>query len=124
MSDTPSIALALRSVMPLQISAVEYEHPTLVVIGEHWSLALVGPWQWRREGISVTAYGGPDTEDTVWDLCGLAVTDAHFADANSTGVCSFRLSDGGSLDTQSDRSGYETWTLRHDDLDRILVGIG
>lgn len=64
----------------------------------------------------------PDTEDAVWDLCGVELIAARFPDPACSGDCLFILSDG-SLDVRSDRSGWETWTYRHDDLDVVYVGL-
>lgn len=120
-SETPLFTAALRRVLPLQIDEVQFNDPMLVMIGESWSLALVGAWEWRRDGNAVTSWGEPDAGDQVWDLCGLAVTDVLFRDATAAGDCAFSLSDGTAINTHSDHSGYETWTLTHNDLDFVLV---
>lgn len=121
-TETESLAAGLRPLTPLRIRAVEYESPILVVIGDGWSLALLGSWAWRRDGVVVTEWGEPDASDAVWDLCGLDVLAVRFPNVSSLGDCSFELSDGGSLEARSDQSGYDTWTFRHDDLDVVFVG--
>lgn len=108
--------------VPLCIQTVEYEDPSLVVIGDGWSLAFLGSWAWRRGDAVVTEWGEPATSDAVWDLCGLDLLAVRFPNAPGTGDCSFDLSDGGFLEVRSDHSGYETWTFRHDDLDVVFVG--
>src|SRR5262245_47165830 len=122
MAPATTLALAVEPLMPLQIRAVEYHYPTLVAIGERWSLALLGEWAWLRDGVVVTDWDHPTAEDAVWDLCGLELIGVHFPDPAFDGDCSFSLSDG-SLEVRSDRSGYETWTFTHDDLEVVFVGL-
>lgn len=122
MQDGTSLVAALRPLLPLRIGTVEYNDPTLIVIGEHWSLALLGDWAWRRDSGAVTSWGQPGAEDAVWDLCGSEVIGVNFPDPAFDGDCSFSLSDG-SLDVRSDRSGWETWTFHHDDLNVVFVGL-
>ncbi|WP_224275610.1 hypothetical protein [Nocardioides lacusdianchii] len=120
MPGAASLVVALRPLLPLQIRAVEND-PTLVEIGDRWSLALNGNWTWRRDSGVVTSWGHPSAEDAVWDLCGSKVIGIYFPDPAFDGDCSFRLTTG-SLDITSDRSGWETWTFHHDDLDVVFVG--
>lgn len=122
MQDAPSLGVALRPLLPLRIGEVEYLDPTLTVIGERWSLVLLGDWSWRRGDGVVTSSAQPGVEDAVWDLCGFEVIGINFPDPAFDGDCSFSLSDG-SLDVRSDRSGWETWTFHHDDLDVVFVGL-
>jgi hypothetical protein len=122
MQDATSLGVALPPLLPLRIGTVEYADPTLTVIGERWSLVLLGDWSWRRDGRVVTGSARPGAEDAVWDLCGSEVIGINFPDPAFDGDCSFRLSDG-YLDVRSDRSGWETWTFRHDDLDVVFVGL-
>jgi hypothetical protein len=41
-----SLAVALRPLLPLRIGSVEFHHSALTVVGERWSLAIVGEWTW------------------------------------------------------------------------------
>lgn len=120
--DATSLAVALEPLVPLRIRSVEFHHGSLTVIGERWSLAVVGVWTWHREGVLVTGWDQPGAEDTVWDLCGLELLGADFPDPSFDGDCSFGLSDG-VLDIRSDRTGWETWVFHHDDLDVVFVGL-
>lgn len=122
MQAATSLAVDLEPLLPLRITTVEFHYGTLVVVGEKWSLALLGDWTWRRDGVAVTDWEQPTAEDAVWDLCGLELIGVHFPDPAYDGDCSFILSDG-SLDVRSDRNGYETWTYRHQDLDVVHVGL-
>ena len=85
-------------------------------------LALLGDWSWRRDGGVVTGGGRPGAEDAVWVLCGTEVIGVNFPDPAFDEDCSFSLTDG-SLDVSSDRSGWDTWTFRHEDLDVVFVGL-
>ena len=122
MPDTTSLAQALQSLVPLRVKMVENDPGSLVLIGERWSLAVLGEWVWRRDGVLVTGRDQPESDDTTWDLSGLDLTGATFPDPSSTGDCIFSLSDG-VLEVRSDRTGWETWTFHHDDLDVIFVGL-
>ena len=122
MPDVTSLAVAVQPLLPLHIRAVEFQHPTLVVAGERWSLTLLGGWHWLRGGLIVTGWHHSAAEDLVWDLCGLELVGVRFPDPTFDGDCSFSLSLG-SLEVRSDRSGYETWTFSHDDLDVVFVGV-
>jgi hypothetical protein len=122
-TEVESLAAALGPVLPLSIRSVEYDDPTLVIIGDGWSLAFLGSWAWRRDGVVVTEWGDPTTYDAVWELCGLDVLAVRAAlNASTPGDCCFDLSDGGSLEAWSDRSGYDIWTFRHNELDVVVVG--
>ncbi|WP_153302829.1 hypothetical protein [Aeromicrobium choanae] len=116
-----SLTDALRTLVPLRIQAVEFNNGTLVLIGERWSLAVVGEWMWIREGVLETDWSQAGAEDTVWNLCGVHLLGAEFSDPVFAGDCSFRLSDG-TLEIRSDRTGWETWTFRHEVLGIIYVG--
>lgn len=122
MQDATSLEVALQPLLPLRIGAVEYNDPTLNVIGERWSLVLLGGWTWRRDDEPVAGAARPAAEDAVSNLCGSEVIGVNFPDPSFDGDCSFTLS-GGSLDVSSDRSGWETWTFHHDDLDVEFVGL-
>lgn len=122
MPDASSLVVALRPLLPLRIGTVEYNDPRLIVLGDRWSLALLGDWTWRCDGGVVTSCGGAGAEDAVWHLCGSEVIGVSFADPAFNGDCSFRLSNG-SLDITSDRSGWETRTFHHDELDVVFVGL-
>ncbi len=122
MQDATSLATALQPLLPLRIGAVELNYPSLVVVGERWSVALLAEWTWRRDSVVVTDWDTPRAEDVVWELCGLELLGVSFPDPAYDGDCSFTLSDG-ALDVRSDRSGYESWTFRHDDLDIVFVGL-
>lgn len=119
--DATSLAVALEPLVPLRIDFVEFHEGTLTVIGERWSLVLVGHWTWHRNGAPVTGWDQPDSEDAVWDLCGLELLRVNFPDPACDGNCSFGLSDG-SLDARPDRTGWETWTFHHEDLNVVFVG--
>lgn len=116
------LAVALQPLLPLQINAVEFHEPSLTVIGERWSLAVVGEWAWHRGGVRVTGWDEPSAEDAVWDLCGSELVGVKFPNPEFDGDCSFSLSNG-SLDVRSDRTGWETWTFHHDDLETVYVGL-
>jgi hypothetical protein len=66
-----SLAAALQPLLPLRIEEVQFRHGTLTVIGDRWSLNLIGEWEWRRGPVVVTDQDQPDAEDAVWNLCGL-----------------------------------------------------
>lgn len=60
------LAAALQPLVPLRIREVEFQDPVLIVIGDHWSLALVGPWSWRRaRGVEVN-WLNDEAEDKAW----------------------------------------------------------
>jgi hypothetical protein len=122
MPDATSLASALQPLLPLGIVEVEFHHGTLTVVGDHWSLNLMGDWAWQRDAVVVTDSDQPTAEHAVWDLCGMQVVEVRFPDPAFDGDSSFILSDG-SLEVRSDRSGWETWTFRHDDLDVVYVGL-
>ena len=122
MPNATSLAAALQALSPLRIEEVRFHHGTLTVIGDRWSLNLVGEWAWRRGPVVVTDQDQADAEDAVWNLFGLHLIAVNFPDPAFDGDCSFILSDG-SLDVTSDRSGWETWTYRHDDLDTVYIGL-
>ena len=115
-----SLTVALQPLLPLGIGAVEIHQGSLTAISELWSLAVFGQWAWRREGVLVTGWDQPAAEDGAWDLCGVDLLGADLPDPSYDGDCSFGLSDG-TLDARSGRSGWETWTFRHDDLDVVFV---
>jgi hypothetical protein len=122
MPDATALVSALQPLLPLPIEAVEFHAGTLTVIGERWSLNLIGEWTRHRDGVVVTDATQPAAGDAVWDLCGLQLVGVRFPDPAFDGDCSFVLS-GESLDVRSDRSGWETWIYRHDDLDVVYVGL-
>ena len=123
MPNATSLTAALQPLLPLRIQHVEFaDRTTLTVMGDGWSLNLLGDWTWSRGELVVTDADQPDAEDAVWDLCGLDLVGLHFPDPAFDGDCSFNLSDG-SLEVRSDRSGWETWTYRHEDLDVVYVGL-
>lgn len=122
MPDTTSLSAALQPLVPLRVRQVECQDgTTLSVVGDEWSLNVVGDWAWRRGEVLVAAAGQPDVEDVVWDLCGLDLVGLHFPDPAFAGDCSFTLSDG-RLDVCSDRTGWDTWTFRHEALNVVYVG--
>lgn len=119
---TTSLTTALRPLLPLRIRQVEFhDGTTLTILGDEWSLNLLGEWAWRRGEVYVTSAEQPNAEDVVWDLCGLDLVGLDFPDPMFAGDCSFDLCDG-SLDVRSDRSGWDTWIFRHEDLPLVYVG--
>jgi len=121
MSVVQSLALALEPLVPLHVRAIEYEDPTLVVLGERWSLAITCPWVWRHEGEVKAGWGEPFAADAVWDLCGLSFVAVQSRDRQGAREVSFVLSDGGFLElTPGD--GWDSWSFQHDDLDQVFVG--
>lgn len=86
MQDATSLEVALQPLLPLRIGAVEYNDPTLNVIGERWSLVLLGGWTWRRDDEVVAGAARPAAEDAVWNLCGSEVIGVNFPDPLSTGI--------------------------------------
>ena len=123
MPDATSLTTALPPLLPLRIQHVAFhDGATLTVVGDRWSLNLLGDWAWRRCDVLLTDAEQPGAEDAVWGLCGLDLVGLHFPDPTFDGDCSFTLSDG-SLEVRSDRSGWETWTFRHEGLDLVYVGL-
>ncbi len=122
MDEATSLSGELRALGRLRIRDVQFSDPMLTIVGDGWSAAFVGEWAWRRGDQTVTSWGAADAADAVWDLCGLDLVDVVFADADFAGDCSFVLSDG-RLEVRSDRSGFETWTFRHERLDTVFVGL-
>ena len=121
-TDVESLAAAFATLVPLQIREMHHHAPALTVLGDGWSLSLLGAWTWQRNG-AVVAEGGNDSgSDELWALCGLEVLAVRLLKASCLGDCAFDLSDGGSLETRSDRTGNDTWLFRHDDLDRVFIG--
>jgi hypothetical protein len=122
MPDATSLMTALQPLLPLRIREVEFhDRTTLTVVGDEWSLNLLGDWAWRRGEAMVTDAEQPEAEDAVWDLCGLDLVGLHFPDPSFAGDCSFTLSDG-SIVVRSDRTGWDTWTFRHEALAVVYVG--
>jgi len=119
--DPESLVGVVATVVPLRIVEMHSHPPVLTVLGEGWSLHLAGRWTWRRHG-SVIADGGKSGTDELWALCGLSVLRVRLLDASCSSDCAFDLSDGGSLETRSDRTDHATWTLRHEDLAQVLIG--
>jgi hypothetical protein len=93
----------------------------VIVIGDHWALALVGPWSWRRTRGAEVDWRSDEVEHDVWDLCGLDVLDV--VPGKPEPAVSFRLSDGSALAALTDETNYEQWTFRHDDLPVTFVGL-
>ena len=122
MSDGTFLWVAAERLLPLKIHAVEFQNPTLVLVGNCWSLALLGAWTWHRGDTVLTDWQQAAAEDVVWELCGLELVGVQFPDPKFDGDCSFILSDG-SLEARSDRTGYETWTFAHERLDAVYVGL-
>lgn len=122
MDDATPLAAAIRPLLPLRVRQVEYYDPMLTVIGDGWSAALIGEWTWYRSDQVVTVGGDAGAADVIWDLCGLDLLEVSFPDPGFDGDCVFVLSDG-RIEARSDRSGFETWTFRHDVLDTVFVGL-
>lgn len=119
---TISLTTALQPFLPLRIRQVElHAGTTLTVVGDDWSLNLLGEWSWRKGEVRVTDAEQPDAADAVWDMCGLDLVGLHFPNAAFAGDCSFALSDG-CLEVWSDRTGWDTWIFRHKALDVVYVG--
>ena len=121
MKDSESLVGVFATVVPLRIVHMHSHPPALTISGEGWSLLLAGPWTWRRHS-RTPAEGGKSGTDELWALCGLSVLTIRLLNASCLGDCAFDLSDGGSLETRSDRTGRDTWILRHEDLDQVLIG--
>jgi hypothetical protein len=121
MTEIESLAAVLASLAPLQIREMHHHAPALTVLGDGWSLSRMGAWTWRRNGAVVADGGNASASDELWSLCGLELLAVRFSNASRPGDCAFDLSDGGSLETRSDRTGEDTWVFRHDDLDRVFV---
>ncbi|MCF6379070.1 hypothetical protein L2K70_15745 [Nocardioides KLBMP 9356] len=114
------LAAAAQPLLPLRIRAVEFQDPMVVVMGERWSLALLGPWAWTRASTVEVDWRDDDAEHRVWDLCGMDVLGVVPGTAEP--AVSFRLSDGSSLSALPDDTTYEQWTFRHHDLAVVFVG--
>ena len=82
----------------------------------------IGAWTWQRNAAVVAEGGKASGSDELWALCGLEVLAVRLLNASCSGDCAFELSDGGSLETRSDRTGNDKWRFRHDDLDRVFIG--
>ncbi|HEY3545989.1 MAG TPA: hypothetical protein VGK17_07835 [Propionicimonas sp.] len=104
MDDATTLAAAIRPLVPLRVRQVEYNDPMLTVIGDGWSVALIGEWTWYRSDHVVTFGGDAGAEDVIWDLCGLDLLEILFPDPGFDGDCVFVLSDG-RIEARSDRSG-------------------
>jgi hypothetical protein len=123
MQDATSLAADLSPLLPLLIRRAEVVSGiNLSIGGDAWSLNVMADWAWQRSGVVVADADQPDAADAVWDLCGLDLLAVHFPDPECSGDCSFILSDG-SLDVRSDRTGWESWTLQHDSLHVVYVGL-
>lgn len=116
------LSTAVQHLLPLRIRAVEFQDPMVSVIGDRWSLALVGPWAWRRTGGVAVDWRAYEAEHVIWELCGLDVIDVVPGNGEPTAVC-FELSDGSALAALPDETTYELWTFRHDDLPVVFVGL-
>ena len=115
------LAAAVRPLLPLRIREVDFQDPMVMVIGDRWSLALVGAWSWRRTGGVEVDWRDDEAEHEVWDLCGLDVLDV--VPGNPEPTVSFALSYGSALSALSDESSYEQWTFRHDGLSAVFVSL-
>jgi hypothetical protein len=115
------LAGAVQPLLPLRIRKVEFQDPMVIVIGDHWSLTLVGPWSWRRTGGIEVDWRNDDLAHEVWDLRGLdvrAVAPGSVEPAIASGP-----SDGSALAALPDETSYDQWTFRHDDLPVTFVGL-
>lgn len=115
------LASAAQPLLPLRIQTVEFQDPMVTVIGERWSLVLLGPWAWTRAGAVEVDWRDDVAEHRVWDLCGKDVVGVVPGTAEP--AISFRLSDGSSLSALPDATTYEQWTFHHDDLAVVFVGL-
>lgn len=122
MTDTESLAATFANVVPLRIREMHQHAPALTVLGDGWSLSLLGAWTWQRNGAVVADGRNASGLDDLWALCGLEVLAVRLLNASCSGDCAFDMSDGGSLETRSDRTGKDTWLFMHDDLGRVLIG--
>ncbi len=97
---------------PLRIQTVEYEHPTLIVTAVRSPSFAQG---WHRDGV-VAEWASQPPRAQFGTCAASTCLEVQFSTPSDPGDCSFHLSGGSSLDTQWDRSGYDTWTFKHNDL--------
>jgi hypothetical protein len=71
------MAAAVRPLLPLRIREVEFQDPMVIVTGDHWSLALLGPGSWRRTADIELDWRDDEAEHEVWELCGLDLLDVR-----------------------------------------------
>ena len=64
MPDATSLTTALSPLLPLRIQQAAFDDgSTLTVVGELWSLTLLGDWAWCRGDVLVTDAEQPGAED-------------------------------------------------------------
>jgi hypothetical protein len=77
---------------------------------------------WQDEaGVFVAEGGELDAGDAAGNLIGHAIVAVGPLDPRWADV-SFALSGGGHLELRSDRSGWDSWSFHHDDLEQVFVG--
>lgn len=115
------LAAAVAGLLPLRVRAVDHHDPTLVLLGDGWSLALLGDWVWQRGGEADVPSTGVSTADEVWELVGVAVVGVAPFGSAAAGSTTFLLSGGGQLHVPAE-AGWDTWVLRHGALGAVFVG--
>lgn len=84
MRNGTAVAAALQPLLPLPIETVELQSGTLTIIGDAWSLNLIGEWTWHGDGDVVTGARQPAAEDIAWELRGFQLVGVHFPTRHST----------------------------------------
>lgn len=103
---------AVAASAPLVIREIEYNDPVLVLIGNHWSLALVCPWHIEdAAGARALDSKAEGVEDAAWDLVGVSVLAAVAHDADEHPGTALRLSNGQRLIIEPD-TDLDPWVMQ------------
>ena len=96
----------------LQIQEAEVNDPTVVLIGDGWSLAIVCPWRLLLERAEVVPWESDDSGDAFWALIGhtiVGVSGSHDQEHPNAPV--FEISGGYILKLEPD-TDLDPWVLQ------------
>ena len=112
---------ALEEVGPLTIERVKYNDPTLVLLGEGWSLALTCPWQIMDGQSRLFGWDDPDVANQAPSLVGHVISEVRERSRDAPYDPAFVMSGNLVLEISAD-SDLDPWVLLLPG--RTFVGLG
>ena len=116
-----SLKVASEEVRPLEIEKVNYHDPTLILLGEGWSLAITCPWQVTDGQSRLFGWDDADVAGRALSLMDHAITDVRERAKDAPYDPAFVLSGGLVLEIAAD-SDLDPWVLHLPT--RTFVGFG
>jgi hypothetical protein len=104
----PSPTDAILRALPLRVTEVNYNDPTLVLIGEDWSLALTCPWVITGP-TSTYDWESDSVEDQAWELIGHDIESVAY-ETDILEDPQFRFSGGITLTITAD-DDWDPWVM-------------